>query len=82
VKVRFEYQSAASEQKCTVRVREMTQTKTENDNLATAAAWTKFEKVYDVSAFKNALRVEFHNSDKDKELRVRNFQVLTTEHAK
>jgi serine/threonine protein kinase len=82
VKVRFEYQSTAAEKLCTVRVREMTSQKTDNTNLPAVAAWTPFEKVYDVAAFKNALRVEFHNSDAGTELRLRNFQVVVTEPAK
>jgi eukaryotic-like serine/threonine-protein kinase len=79
VKVQFEYQTTSASTKNTIRAREMTQTKTENDNLAAAADWTKFEKVYDVSAFKNALRIEFHNSDVGSEFRLRNFQLLLVE---
>ena len=79
VKLKFEYRSAASEKLCTVRVREMGAQKTDNENLPPAAEWTRFEKVYDVSAFKSALRVEFHNSDRGTELRVRNFRLLATE---
>jgi hypothetical protein len=79
VKLKFEYQSAASEKLCTVRVREMGAMKTDNENLRPAGEWTRFEKVYDVSAFKNAVRVEFHNSDKGTDLRVRNFRLLATE---
>jgi serine/threonine protein kinase len=78
VKLRFEYISSATDKLCTVRFREMSSTKTVNDNLLKTDQWIRFERVYDVSAFKQAIRVEFHNSDKGTDLRIRNFQVLET----
>jgi hypothetical protein len=82
VKLRFEYQSSASERLCTVRVREQPKTDTVNANLPPTETWKTFERVYDVSAYKGAIRVEFHNSDKGTELRLRSFQVLETEEKK
>jgi hypothetical protein len=79
VRLAFEYRSNSSERLCTVRFREMNTTKTENANLAPGAGWTKFERVYDVSDFKSAIRIEFHDSDRTGEFRLKSFKLIAVE---